>query len=80
MFSSLESKMEPSKEGRCCGKRKKSTKTMTVEGNHLVIGIKEFSWQIIYLKHGKMQRSRPDKNVVVTVISRRFVVSEHGEK
>ena len=31
----------------------------------------------IYLKHGKMQRSRPDINAVVTVISPRFVVSEY---
>ena len=32
------------------------------------------------VKHGKMQRSRPDENVVVTVISQRFVVSEYKER
>ena len=31
----------------------------------------------LYLKHGKIQRSRPNKNVVVTVISPRFVVSKY---
>ena len=50
---------------------------MKVEGNHLVMSTKEFIWQKIYLKHGKMQRSRRDINVVVTVISPRFVVSEY---
>ena len=43
---------------------------MKVEGNHLAISAKEFIWQTIYLKHGKMQRSRTDKNVVVTVFRR----------
>ena len=33
--------------------------------------------ETIYLKHGKMQRSRQDVNVVVTEISPRFVVSEY---
>ena len=53
---------------------------MKVEGNHLAISAKEFTWQAIHLKHGKMQRSRPDKNVAVTVISPRFVVSEYRER
>ena len=52
---------------------------MKVEGNHLGISAKEFTWQPVHLNHGKMQRSRPDKNVVVTVISPRFVVSEYRE-
>ena len=53
---------------------------MTVEGNHLAISAKEFTCQAIHLKHGKMQRSRRDKSVLVTVISPQFVVSEYRER
>ena len=48
-------------------------------GNDLAISAKKFIGQTIYLKHGKMQRSRRDIDVVVTVISRRFVDSNIKE-
>ena len=53
---------------------------MKVEENYLAISAKEFTWQAIHLKHKKMQRSRRDKSVVVTVTSPRFVVSEYRER
>ena len=49
---------------------------MKVVGNDLAISAKKFIGQTIYLK---MQRSRRDIDVVVTVISRRFVDSNIKE-
>ena len=73
--------MAPSKEGRYGGKHGNSGRKKHQDDG------KSFSDQrkriylvnIICLKQGKMQRSRLDKNVVVTVISQRFVVSEYGK-
>ena len=73
--------MAPSNKSEHGGKRdnfrtKKSTNIMKVKGNHLAISAKRIYLVIlIYLKHGKMQISRPGKDVVATVILPRFVVS-----
>ena len=54
---------------------------MKVEGNHLAISAKKNLFgKTIHLKHRKMQRLRPNKNVVVTVISPRFLLSLNIEE
>ena len=56
--------------------KKKSTKMMKIEGNHLAISARIYLVNNIFegLKHGKMQRLRLDVNFVVTVISLRSVL------